>query len=496
VKLPFNPAYLIDAYKIDHRRMYPHGTKAVYNNWTARGSRIDGVDKVVLFGLQAFFAKVLEEMFGEWFARDEDDVCAEYEARTMSVVGPNTVGVEHIRALHRLGYLPLRFCALPEGTEVPLRVPMFTVENTLDEFFWLTNYIESVMSAEIWMPCTTATLAVRMRRQLDWYASVSSDNLSFVDWQGHDFSFRGMASLEAAAASGAAHLLAFTGTDSLVALDWIDHYYPGSNVAVIGGSVPASEHSVMCAGGELGEEATFEHILNIYPTGIVSVVSDTWNLWSVLQDILPGMRDKIMNRDGKLVVRPDSGDPVLILCGDPDADVNDPAHAGVVELLWRAFGGTVNSHGLRELDSHIGVIYGDSITFERATAICERLVMAGYASTNVVFGIGSYTYQYVTRDTFGFAMKATWANVNGEGRDLYKDPVTDNGVKKSARGRLAVVRGDDGELSLIEQATAEQEATSLLQPVWENGKTLISYSWDEVAARVGLRTDIVANIPS
>ena len=243
----------------------------------------------------------------------------------------------------------------------------------------------------------------------------------------------------------------------------------------------------MCAGGELGERETFARLLRLYPTGIVSVVSDTWDLWEVLGSHLPALREEIMARNGKLVIRPDSGDPADILCGDPTAPAGSPARAGVIQLLWNVFGGVTNSKGYRELDPHIGAIYGDSISYERASAIIERLGAAGFASTNIVFGVGSFTYQYNTRDTFGFAMKATWAEVNGVGRDLYKDPKTDSGTKRSARGRLAVVRDASGELVLIERASAAQEAASLLRPVWENGKAVVVQTWDEIVARVGAR---------
>ena len=490
MRQPFNPATLIDAYKFDHRRQYPAGTTRVYSNMTPRGSRLAGVHKVVFFGLQAFTSRVLEDLWAPWFAADEEEVCATYARRTDAVLGPTAIGTDHIRALHRLGYLPLRFCALAEGTEVPLRIPVFTVENTHHDFAWLVNYVETVLSAETWLPATSATQAVRLRRLLDGWAEQTSSVPEMVDWQGHDFSFRGMASLEAAAASGAGHLLAFAGTDSLVSLDWIDAYYPradGQRDGLLGGSVAATEHSVMCAGGEEGEAETFARLLDLYPGGIVSIVSDTWDLWEVLTDILPGLRDRVMARDGKVVIRPDSGDPVDILCGDAAAPSGSPASKGVVEVLWELFSGATNSKGYRELDPHIGAIYGDSITYERAGAICERLAAKGFASTNVVLGVGSFTYQYVTRDTFGFAMKATWAEVDGAGRNLSKNPATDSGIKRSAKGRLAVFANADGGLGLVEEASAAEEAASLLRPVWEDGKPLIVQTWDEIVTRVGLR---------
>lgn len=483
----YNPMYLIDAYKIDHRRMYPEGTQFVYSNLTPRGSRLPGVDKVVFFGLQAFIVKVLGDMFDDWFKTPVEEVVAEYERRTGGVLGPNGVGSDHIADLHDLGYLPLRFCALPEGTEVPMKVPMFTVENTHSEFFWLTNYIESVLSSETWLPCTSATIALNMRRLLDAWAEETSSNPDMVDFQGHDFSFRGMTSLESASSSGAGHLLAFAGSDTMVALDWIENYYPVKEGTFLGGSVPATEHSVMSAGGKDSEQETFERLLNLYPTGIVSVVSDTWDLWKLLTEMLPNMKDQIMARYGKLVIRPDSGDPADILCGDSTAADGSPASKGVIELLWDVFGGTENDKGYKELDSHIGAIYGDSITYDRADDICQRLSDKGFASINIVFGVGSFTYQYNTRDTFGFAMKATWAQIDGKGHNLFKDPVTDSGIKKSAKGRLAVVEALDGELKLINEATPEQEAASLLQPIWEDGKFIKKLTWNEVVDKLNVR---------
>lgn len=307
---------------------------------------------------------------------------------------------------------------------------------------------------------------------------------------------RGLAGIEAAQLSGAGHLLSFCGTDTVPALPWIEHYYPGhwpgmrfdetehkhqgGDCTVIGGTVPATEHSVMCAGGAESERATFERLLNLYPRGVVSVVSDTWDLWKVLTETLPSLRERIMARDGKLVIRPDSGNPADVLCGLSHASKSPAEQKGVVELLWDAFGGTTNAAGFRELDRHVGVIYGDAITYERAQEIIERLRAKGFASTNVVFGIGSFNYQYVTRDTLGFAMKATWARIRGEGVELWKKPVTDTGEKHSARGRLAVLPGDDGRLVLHERATMDQEAESLLRPVWRDGRFLRTQSFHNV----------------
>lgn len=480
-----NPITLIDGYKFSHEKQYPAGTMKVYSNWTPRESRIPGIDHVTLFGLRYFLDKYLGQEFGGFFATPVDEVCERYERRLNGYLGPNNVGSEHIRALHGLQYLPLEIRALPEGTAVPLRVPMLTVENTHPDFAWLTNYLETLMSSVLWMPCTSATTAVAMRKVLDAAAKATGSPPEFVQWQGHDFSFRGMPGPEAAALSGAGHLLSFTGTDTLPSLDLIEDYYgPLPADYLLGASVPATEHSVMCAGGELGEAETFERLLTLYPAGIVSVVSDTWDLWSVCTRILPALKARIMAREGKLVIRPDSGDPADIVCGDPKAEPGSPASKGVIELLWETFGGTVTATGHRLLDSHIGCIYGDSITIDRAKNICERLAAKGFASANMVFGVGSFSYQHVTRDTFGFAMKATWCSVNGEARDIFKLPKTGNGMKNSAKGRLAVLRGASGELELVSQATAQQESDSLLRPVWRDGSFIIRESFSDIRARV------------
>lgn len=482
-----------DSYKLDHKRVYElaGNVTKVYSNWTNRGSRIEGIDKVVHFGLQAFLHK-LTETWAPFFEADEDLVVDLYRERLAAFMAPG-IPLDHVRELHRLGYLPLRFCAVPEGTRVPIRMPSFTVENTMPEFFWLTNYIETILSATYWQPSTAATLAHEVRAVLDEAAERTGGDAAAVDFQGHDFSFRGMQGVEAAAASGAAHLLSFSGTDSLPSLDFIDRYYGGDYLAA---SVPATEHSVMCAGAEvLGEKELFRRIIEMYPTGFVSIVSDTFDLWQVLTEFLPAFKREILARDGRVVIRPDSGNPVDILTGtldfrDPEqrdeyqikASKGEltPEEIGVVGLLHNTFGSEYNDKRLRVLNDKIGVIYGDSMTKERITEVIERLEAKGYASTNFVAGLGSYTYSYKSRDTFMSAIKATWAEVDGKGYSLQKDPVTDNGTKKSARGRLALLRNGLGEFFLIEEATPEQEAVSELQPVWVDGVFVRTQTFAEV----------------
>ena len=476
---------MCDGYKLDHRRQFPVGTQRIYSNFTPRSSRVEGQDKVVFFGLQYFLNEYLGNIAQQtFFSRPKAQVLAKYQRLLNNYFGPNDIGVEHVAALHDYGRIPLEFSALPEGTHVPLRCPMFTLVNTHDDFFWMTNYIETMLSSVIWHACTSATTAYRYRRLLDAYASRTGGAAEFVQWQGHDFSFRGLSGPEAAAMSGAGHLLSFTGTDTVPAIEWLEEHYGATGL--IGGSVPATEHAVMCAGNRESELETFDRLLKLYPSGIVSVVSDTWDFWNVIGCTLPALKERILARNGKLVIRPDSGVPEDILAGNPAAAQGTQEREGLISRLWSIFGGTVNAKGFKELDPHIGAIYGDSITEQRADLICKRLEAKGFASTNVVLGIGSFTYQYVTRDTYGFAIKATWAKVNGEERQLFKDPATDSGVKKSARGMLVIVN-NNGALEMrdgLNEAARRAETNDALIPVWREGNFLRRQTLGEIRDRV------------
>ena len=480
-----NPLLLTDGYKVDHRRQYPDNTTLVYSNWTPRKSRIEGLDEVVFFGLQYFIKKYIIHDFEEFFfKKSKEEVVNKYKRRINNYLGENQVGTKHIEDLHNLGYIPMVFKALPEGVSVPLRVPMFTMYNTIPEFFWLTNYFETLLSAVVWLPCNSATIAKEYRKVLDKYAEETSSVPEFVDWQAHDFSMRGMGGIEAAVTSAAGHLLSFTGSDTIPAIDFFEEYYKAnSDSELIAGSVAATEHSVMCMGTTEGECETFKRLITeVYPKGIVSIVSDTWDLWKVLTDYLPRLKEDIIAREGKVVIRPDSGDPVDIICGNPNGKTEEEKQ-GVIELLWNVFGGTTNAKGFKELIPQIGAIYGDSITVARSIQICERLKAKGFASTNVVLGIGSFTYQYNTRDTFGFAMKATYGEVDGEGRAIFKDPITDDGTKKSAKGlmRIDLV---NGVYHLKDNVSWEEEKQGELKEVFRDGKLLIDQSLSEIRTRV------------
>ena len=515
---------LLDSYKSSHRKQYSPNTEVVYSTWTPRKSRESDINKVVVFGIQAFIQDYLVELFNQtFFYRKKEDVIPVIKEIMQNYTGDSDTS--HWEALHDLGYLPLEIRALPEGTLCPIRVPMATIENTKPEFYWLTNFIETIFSTEVWKPMTSATIALQYRKILDSYAEKTCDNNDHVDYQGHDFSLRGMAGVDAGLSSGAGHLVSFKGSDTIPAVFWIEKYYQTKNInGSVATSIPATEHSVAETNIiELEEQfknsedprleaerAYLGRLLNdVYPSGFFSYVSDTYNLWDVCTKVLPSHKDKIMSRDGRVVVRPDSGDPVDILCGyntktffddyggidkpvrlrdESDTPYYNEINKGVIELLWETFGGTVNSKGYKVLDSHIGCLYGDAITLERAKEICERLEKKGFASSNVVLGIGSYTYNMNTRDTFGFALKTTYGVVNGKELLLYKDPITDDGTKKSQKGRVIVLRDENGDLTYIDNLYKSEwekrvnNGEDELRTVFKDGKVMNTQSFDMVRA--------------
>lgn len=524
------PFLLTDFYKVGHPFQYPENTTLVYSNETARKSRIKNVNGMINYSLSYFLQEYLVDYFNEeFFNRPKEDVMREYKRMIKNTLGSDLPSYSHIENLHDLGYLPLHIKALPEGVMVPVGVPYVTVVNTLPEYYWLTNFIETLMSCITWQGATSATIAKIYRDILDYYAEKTGVPAEFVQWQGHDFSFRGMSSLESAMLSGSGHLLNFTGTDTIPAICFLENYY-GANVEkeLVGGSVPATEHAVMCSGtgfyikenggdwefyGKAEIEVFRKLITEVYPTGIVSIVSDTWNLWDVVLKYMKELKEVITSRYGKVVIRPDSGDPVDIVTGlwskpgtfrmhangkyyishegfstdNSKYEVSKGEFYGVVKCLHEIFGGTTTEKGYIMLDSHVGVIYGDGITPQRAVDICERLMRKGFAS-QVVLGIGSYTYQNNTRDTFGNAVKATYIeylNKLGEtvGVEIFKDPITDDGTKKSARGLLQV-KGTNGNYKLKDRATWEEENDSELQPVFLNGKILRYENLSDIRKRV------------
>lgn len=556
---------LSDGYKVGHYRQLPKNTSFQLNNFTFRKSRIKGVNKVVYFGMQYIIKRYLKKEFDDsFFSVDEDAAVARFARRINNYLPPNHgITFDHIRSLHKLQYMPIVIKSIPEGARINIGVPSFTVHNTKDEFVWLVSYLETLISCLIWGPSTSATIAYQYRKILNGWALKTVGNTDFVKFQGHDFSMRGMFGLEAAMMSGAGHLTSFVGTDTIPAIDFVEEYYGAdSDKELVGCSVTATEHSVMClstgfyvwdkyAGdwtyqGE-AELAVFKRLITeTCASGIISIVSDTWNLWRVLTEYMVELKDVILARDGKIVIRPDSGDPskiitgyklwdadekglnademfnyealkyegkyyhsIPVICKETDPvqfevqtdckEMSEAESKGVVQLLWDVFGGTVTEKGYNLLDSHVGAIYGDSITLERADLICTRLADNGFASINTVFGIGSYTYQYQTRDTFGGAIKATFGKVRNDfgveyNIEIFKDPITDDGTKKSARGFLLVNDLGVNEpvtnkfihkyYSLTDRVSEATAGGGALELIFRDGKIIREFALSAIRARI------------
>jgi nicotinamide phosphoribosyltransferase len=487
-----NPILWTDGYKFLHKDQYPSGIEWVFETWTPRKSRIEGVNHAVFFGLQGALAELTLNFQDGFFDRPLAEVMNEIATNFREVfnkTNPEMVAnydFSHFAELHKLGYLPIRIKALPEGAFVPIGVPMFTIENTLPEFYWLPGFLEIVLSNSIWQPITCATIANKYRRILDGWARRTGVDPELVANQAGDFSMRGMGSPEAAYRSAGGHLLSFNVSSTISAREYLKAYYQaGPDVSVYG---PSTEHSVMCSYGPEREIEAFRHLITeVYPSGNVTIVSDSYDFWGVIANVLPALKDVILARDGKVGIRPDSDDPVKALCGDPDSS-NPLAQKGLVECLWNIFGGGVNALGFKQLDPHIGATYGDSITPERADAICAGLADKGFASINDVLGLGSYTYQYMTRDTLGFALKCTGIVINGQFQPIFKDPKTDRGnFKKSHKGLVAVVF-EDGEYRCVDGLDPVSirlyDGRDQLREVFVDGKFVVVQAWNDIKQRV------------
>lgn len=557
---PFNS----DGYKLGHAAMYADGTESVYSNLTPRSDRIyrqkatrfyDG--RLVVIGVQGAVMEIVEN-WQKFFDMEKGIAIARFKLLCDHYLGPGVVSTDNLAELHDLGFLPLEIKAIEEGRKVPMGIPVLTIRNTVKHAYWLVNFLETTISDLTWKPMTNATIAGEYKEMLKHYAQVTGSDPAGVLFQAHDFSARGMSGPEDAARSGFGHLAHFLGTDTLGAVLYAMEYYGAGDF--VAASVPATEHAVATSNilkierelnhdmaNRLEAEMLFmrDLITRKFPTGIVSYVADSFDFWAVLTDILPMLKDVILARQsngitpGKLVIRPDSGDPVTVICGMSPVCWEDgkaidfatheafyrqveavgpemlkgkdcvkiggcfyPLHttpltieigvneipyevvAGAIRTLWKIFGGTTTAKGYKLLDEHIGLIYGDSITPQRCLEILERLEAAGFASANVVFGVGSYTYQCNTRDTFGFAVKATHTVVNGKGISIFKDPKTDS-KKKSARGLLYVGRCSEG-YRLEDDVTPEQEASedNLLKVLFKNGEFVRKTTLAEIRMRL------------
>ena len=504
---------LTDGYKISHHLMYPAGTRRVFSNFTPRNLKYmpDEAKEICVFGTQFVFMYIVDHFEKNFFSQNKEEVLCELK-RVFSSYSGTDYDVSHFGKLHDLGYLPIEVRALEEGTISKAQVPTLVYYNTIDEFFWIVNFLESLISTLMWKPMHSASMAYGFRKILR-AAALDTDrhNVDVINFQMHDFSFRGMQAVESAFSSAMGFSVCSLGSDTLPVL-WANEYYYFTPDSVF--SIPASEHAVATAYGPENEEDGFRRILNIYNTGFVSLVSDSYDFWKIHTETIYNLREQILARDGvtRVVFRGDSGNPPDIICGFEYVEIEDihlletynapkvvfcktsqkyyetrvydDGHKlrfnlnelseaqikGQIELLWDCFGGSVNDQGYKVLNPKVGAIWGDGINFKNMTEIIARLKSKGFASTNIVFGIGSYSLGYATRDQQGTACKATWVMVYDEAREIYKDPVTDHG-KKSAKGLLVVYLDENGEVYLKDQATWEEvfSEENQLKLIFRNG---------------------------
>ncbi|MGL5718952.1 MAG: nicotinate phosphoribosyltransferase [Paraclostridium sp.] len=446
-----------DGYKVGHAMLYPKGTERVYELLIPRtNSYFPYDDKMVVFGYQYFVRKLVQDWQRNFFGISWNEL--KYDFDTVGLMfGSEEVYetmVRRFKELHEYGRLPLEIRLLPEGTLVPMRVPVMSITNTQPEFFWLVGYLETTILANTFVTSTNATIARQFRKIGEEFAELTADDATYVDYQFHDFSQRGQHGDQAGILSGIAHLTSFKGTDVIPAVVEVNREF--TTWGTIGGTVLATEHSVMEAYGT-DQFKAYSELIDSTPTGILSIVSDTYDYWEVVDEVLPALRDKIMARDGKVVVRPDS----LAEERKGHNRVETPEQLVVKTLasLWDTFGGTVNSKGYKLLDWHVGVLHGEGVTLDNIYKFMNTIERAGFSTANVVFGIGAYNYSVMSsRDSFGQALKATAVVIDGEEKAVFKKPKSEaEAFKQSPKGFVAVT-GESGQYELHQGLTMEESA--------------------------------------
>lgn len=482
--------------------MHPANIAKIYTNMTPRSTKYfelsipspefkDG--KLVAFGMQMAVQDIVESFEFNFFNRPLDDVLPEFIDTALPFIGENEAAkatlITNVTNLHNLGFLPLHFKALPEGTVIPAKIPTITCINTIPGFGWLPNYLETFLSQNSWKTSTAATMARLYNKIFTKFANATCDDLSHLPFQGHDFADRGMSGTDDAIRTGIAHATQFMGSDSVHASFSAKHHYGFTNTIPLTFSVPATEHSVICVSSATSsEEDTFRRLLHQYPSGIIALVADTFDYWHTISIIAANLKPDILARTPdsmglcKTVFRPDSGNPIDVICGDSTANPDSPEFKGSLQILWDIFGGTFNSKGFKVLNPKVGLIYGDSITPQRAFDILTKMQSMGFASSNIVFGIGSYAYNYCTRDTLGYAVKATAAlTYDNQLIPIQKTVKTDT-AKRSACGLLHVTDS----LELIDNCTPDQEATGQLRTIFKDGQCFFETDFAAIRARASL----------
>lgn len=482
-----NPMLLIDFYKAVHAEMLPEKITKSVSYFTPRMSRVNRWDSVVMFGLQGFIKTYLIDYFNEWFFnRPFAEVIGEYKRIMDASLGENAYKIEKIEQLRKLGYLPIEIVALPEGTIVPMHVPMFGITNTHKDFAWLPQSLESLISAESWHPMIAATVGYTYRQIVDYYYDLTCDDETSRAKALGAFDFRGEECTDSAIKAGAGWCLSFLNTATVPTILYLEKNYKCdcTKEPVAFGS-PSTEHSVMCSNFAVdGDEITLLRRLltEIYPNTSFSAVLDSYDYWNIIDNILPQLKPEILAHNGCMLMRGDSGDCVEVV-------------TKTVFKLWEEFGGTTNSKGYKVLDPHVKAIYGDSITVQRCEQIYKILMENGFACSNVALGVGSFSFQCIeedgilkpfTRDTFSSCIKATYCEIDDKPFQIFKNP-KDGGFKKSQKGCCVVVKGSDDKLIYVDGRTWEEAHVSgedakvnLLQPVFKDGQLIKEQSLAEI----------------
>jgi nicotinamide phosphoribosyltransferase len=455
-----------DSYKLSHYLQYPPNTQSVYSYFESRGGKWQ---EVVFFGLQYYLKKYLE---GQVITQDKIDEAA--EVSTLHFGNPNLfnkAGWEYILHKHN-GRLPVAIKAVPEGMVVPGHNCLLTIENTDPNCYWLTNYLETLL-VQVWYPCTVSTQSREMKSLILKYLKRTGDP-SLIDFKLHDFGFRGVSSVESAGTGGAAHLINFKGTDTLAGVMVARKYY-GEKMA--GFSIPAAEHSTITSWGRMNEVDAMQNMLRRYPEGLVAVVSDSYDIFEACSDIWgTQLKDKVLERNGTVVIRPDSGDPIQVLVsGEPN----------VFTLLGEKFGYSINDKGFKVLNPHVRVIQGDGIDFEMLDNILYSMEQRGWSADNIAFGSGGGLLQKLNRDTLKFAFKCAAVTVNGVERPVYKSPVTDKG-KVSKSGRMKLIRVDGSHGYTYNTVPPNVPGDDMLVEVFRDGEIKKEYTFAEIRERAAI----------
>lgn len=485
--MDINPMLLIDFYKAVHAEMLPEKITKSVSYFTPRMSRVNMWDGVVHFGLQGFCKKYLIDYFNDnFFKRPFEEVISEYKRIMDATLGSEAYKIEKIEKLHRLGYLPIEIVSLPEGTRVPIHCPMFGITNTHKDFAWLPQSLESLISAESWHPMIAATVGATYRDIVNQYYKLTCDDEISRNKALGAFDFRGEECTESAIKAGAGWCLSFLNTATVPTIPYLEKYYncDCTKEPVAFGS-PSTEHSVMCSNFAVdGDEITLlcRLLTEIYPNTSFSAVLDSYDYWNVIDNILPQLKKEIMEHNGCMLMRGDSGDCVEVV-------------TKTVFKLWKLFGGTINSKGYKVLNPHVKAIYGDSITIQRCKQIYEILMENGFACSNVALGVGSFSFQCIeedgilkpfTRDTFSSCIKATYCEIDGKPFPIFKNP-KDGGFKKSQKGCCVVTKDSTGNLVYVDGRTWDEAHVSgkdyevnLLKPIFKDGKMIREQSLSDI----------------